>query len=52
MNNLRFLSKTELNSATLDRQTFAQPALSFEVASQLITVRVPDSPAAAAIRKP
>jgi len=38
MNNLRFLSNAELNSATLDRQTFAQPALSFEVASQLITV--------------
>ena len=38
MNNLRFLSKTELNSAELDRENFAQPALSFEVASELITV--------------
>jgi len=38
MNNLRFLSNAELNSAELDRETFAQPALSFEVASELVTV--------------
>jgi type IV pilus assembly protein PilN len=38
MNNLRFLSNTELNSAELDEQTFSQPAISFEVNSELITV--------------
>ena len=38
MNNLRFLSNAELNSAELDREAFAQPAISFEVASELITV--------------
>ncbi len=38
MNNLRFLANAELNSAELDRETFAQPAISFEVASELVTV--------------
>jgi type IV pilus assembly protein PilN len=38
MNNLRYLSNAELNSAELDRETFAQPAISFEVASELITI--------------
>jgi type IV pilus assembly protein PilN len=38
MNNLRFLSNAELNSAQLDRQTFEQPAISFEVVSELVTV--------------
>ncbi len=38
MNNLRYLANTQLNSAELDRATFAQPAISFEVASELITV--------------
>jgi type IV pilus assembly protein PilN len=38
MNNLRFLANTELTSAELDRQTFEEPAINFEVNSQLITV--------------
>lgn len=38
MNTLRFLSDTELVSAELDRETFAEPALNFEVASELITL--------------
>jgi type IV pilus assembly protein PilN len=38
MNNLRFLSNAQLNSAQLDRQTFEQPAISFEVVSELVTV--------------
>lgn len=38
MNNLRYLANAELNSAELDREAFAQPAISFEVASELITV--------------
>jgi type IV pilus assembly protein PilN len=38
MNNLRFLANTELNFAELDREAFAQPAINFEVASELITV--------------
>ncbi len=38
MNNLRFLSNAELNSAELDQQTFGQPAITFEVASELVTV--------------
>jgi type IV pilus assembly protein PilN len=38
MNNLRYLSNAELNSAELDRETFTQPAISFEVASELITI--------------
>ena len=38
MNNLRFIANAELNSAELDRETFARPAINFEVASELITV--------------
>ncbi len=38
MNNLSFLSNTQLTSAELDRETFAEPALRFEVASELITL--------------
>ena len=38
MNTLRYLSNSQLNSAELDRDTFAQPALTFEVASELITI--------------
>jgi type IV pilus assembly protein PilN len=39
MNNLRYLANTELNSAELDRTTFApEEAITFEVASELITV--------------
>ena len=38
MNNLRFLANAELNSAKLDRGAFEQPAINFEVASELITV--------------
>ena len=38
MNNLRFLANTELNSAELDEETFGQPAISFEVNSELVTV--------------
>jgi type IV pilus assembly protein PilN len=38
MNNLRFLANAQLNSAELDQQNFGQPAISFEVASELVTV--------------
>jgi type IV pilus assembly protein PilN len=38
MNNLRYLSNAELNSAELDREAFAQPAIAFEVDSELVTV--------------
>jgi type IV pilus assembly protein PilN len=38
LNNLRYLSNAELNSAELDRETFTQPAINFEVASELITI--------------
>jgi type IV pilus assembly protein PilN len=38
MNNLRFISNAELNSAQLDEQTFTEPAISFEVVSELVTV--------------
>jgi type IV pilus assembly protein PilN len=38
MNNLRFLANSQLDSATLDRQTFEQPAIDFEVNSELVTV--------------
>jgi type IV pilus assembly protein PilN len=38
MNNLRFLSNAELNSAQLDEQTFTEPAILFEVVSELVTV--------------
>lgn len=37
MNTLRFLANSQLNSAELDRETFSQPAINFEVASELIT---------------
>lgn len=37
MNSLRFLSNTELVSAELDRETFAEPALNFEATSELVT---------------
>jgi type IV pilus assembly protein PilN len=38
MNNLRYLSNAELDSAELDRGAFAEPAINFEVASELVTV--------------
>ncbi len=38
MNNLRFLSNTQLTSAELDRETFVDPVLNFEVVSELITL--------------
>jgi type IV pilus assembly protein PilN len=38
MNNLRFLANTELDSAELDEETYGQPAISFEVNSELVTV--------------
>ena len=39
MNNLRYLANTQLNSAELDRTTFApEDAITFEVASELVTV--------------
>jgi Tfp pilus assembly protein PilN len=38
MNNLPFLANSELDSAELDRETFVQPAIGFEVASDMITV--------------
>lgn len=38
MNNLRFLANAELDSAELDRQTFVEPAINFEVNSELVTV--------------
>lgn len=37
MNSLRFLSNTELVSAELDRETFADPAIVFEAAAELVT---------------
>lgn len=38
MNNLRFVSNTQLNSAELDRDTFApEVAINFEVAAELVT---------------
>ena len=37
MNNLRFLTNAELSRAELDRQTFARPAIIFEVSSDLVT---------------
>lgn len=37
MNTLPFLSNSQLNSAELDRETFSQPAINFDVASELIT---------------
>src|SRR3712207_2670110 len=38
MNNLRYLANAQLNSPELDQTPFAQPAISFEVASELVTV--------------
>ena len=38
MNNLRFLANAQLDSAELDRQTFVEPAINFQVNSELITV--------------
>lgn len=38
MNNLEQLANAELDSAELDRETFAEPAIEFEVASELVTV--------------
>jgi len=38
MNSLPYLSNSTLNSAELDRDTFADPAINFEVASELITI--------------
>jgi type IV pilus assembly protein PilN len=38
MNNLPFLANSQLDSAALDRETFVQPAIGFEVASDMITV--------------
>jgi type IV pilus assembly protein PilN len=38
MNNLRFLANSQLNSAELDRDTFAEPAITFEVVSEMLTV--------------
>jgi hypothetical protein len=38
MNSLPYLSNSTLNSAELDRETFADPAINFEVASELITI--------------
>jgi type IV pilus assembly protein PilN len=37
MNNLRFLSNTQLTTAELDRETFSEEAITFEVAAQLVT---------------
>jgi type IV pilus assembly protein PilN len=38
MNQLRYLANAELDVAALDRETLAQPAIGFSVASELITV--------------
>ena len=38
MNNLEHVSNAQLNSAELDRETFVEPAIEFEVASELVTV--------------
>ncbi len=38
MNNLRYLANAQLDSAELDRQSFVEPAISFEVNSELVTV--------------
>ncbi len=37
MNTLRFLANSQLNTAELDRETFEDSAINFEVASQLVT---------------
>ena len=38
MNNLEHVSNAQLNSAELDRESFSEPAIAFEVASELVTV--------------
>lgn len=38
MDNLEFLANSQLNSAELDRETFEDPAIDFEIASELVTV--------------
>jgi type IV pilus assembly protein PilN len=38
MNNLQYLANAQLNTAELDRETFVDPAIEFEVASELVTV--------------
>jgi type IV pilus assembly protein PilN len=38
MDNLEYLANSQLNSAELDRETFVEPAIVFEVASELVTV--------------
>ncbi|HSL01763.1 MAG TPA: hypothetical protein VK869_15610 [Rubrobacteraceae bacterium] len=38
MNNLRYLANAQLDSAELDRQTFVEPAINFEVNSELVTL--------------
>lgn len=37
MNNLRFLANADLDSAELDRESFARPAINFEVGADLVT---------------
>jgi type IV pilus assembly protein PilN len=37
MNNLRFLANADLDSAELDRENYARPAINFEVGADLIT---------------
>ncbi len=37
MNNLRFLANADLTSAELDRESFARPAINFEVGAELVT---------------
>lgn len=38
LNTLPYLANSQINSAELDRETFSQPAITFEVASELLTV--------------
>ena len=38
MDILEYLANSQLNSAELDRETFVEPAIDFEVASELVTV--------------
>ena len=38
MNTLRYLSNSTLSSAELDRETFARPAINFEVSAELVTI--------------
>jgi type IV pilus assembly protein PilN len=37
VNNLRFLANADLDSAELDRESFARPAINFEVGADLVT---------------